>query len=58
MKIAVLGLWHSGEVYSACLADLGYEIIGIDENTKTVNNLNHGTAPLAEPRLESIIKKI
>ena len=57
MKIAILGLWHSGEVYSACLADLGYKIIGIDENTKIVNNLNHGTAPLAEPKLESIIKK-
>ncbi|KKS77888.1 MAG: UDP-glucose 6-dehydrogenase [Candidatus Woesebacteria bacterium GW2011_GWB1_43_14] len=57
MKIAVVGLWHSGEVYSGCLADLGNHIIGIDKNSKIVNNLNRGIAPLAEPKLEDIINR-
>ena len=54
MKIGVLGLWHTGEVFSACLADLGNKVIGIDENNRIVNNLNKGIPPLADPFLEEI----
>ena len=57
MKIAVVGLWHSGEVYSACLAELGNHIIGIDKNNKIVNYLSSGNPPLAEPGLQEILKR-
>ncbi|KKT29466.1 hypothetical protein A3G55_00690 [Candidatus Giovannonibacteria bacterium RIFCSPLOWO2_12_FULL_44_25] len=56
-KIGVVGLWHLGEVYSACLADLGHNVIGFDENRGTVSNLNKYILPLAEPELAKIIKK-
>ena len=57
MKIAVVGLWHSGEVYSACLAELGNNIIRIDKNNKIVNYLSSGNPPLAEPGLQEILKR-
>jgi UDPglucose 6-dehydrogenase len=57
MKIGVIGLWHLGEVYSACLADLGNNIVGIDEDSAVVDNLNKGIPPLKEPKLEEIVKR-
>ncbi len=47
-KIAVVGLWHLGEIYSACLAELGHHVIGTDEKKFT-------SPPIAEPKLESLI---
>jgi len=57
MKIAVLGLWHTGEIYSACLSELGNTIIGIDKNVDVVNNLMNGIPPLLEPGLSKLLKK-
>ena len=36
MKVSVFGLWHLGSVTSACLADCGHEVIGVDENFDVV----------------------
>lgn len=49
-KIAVVGLWHLGEIYSAGLAELGHKVIGIDEKEFT-------TPPVQEPGLELLISK-
>ena len=46
-KIAVLGIWHLGSVYSACLAQLGYEVAGWDSDSIKVQQLNEGTFPSA-----------
>jgi len=56
-KIGVIGLWHLGEIYSACLAELGHTVVGIGEDATTVEKLNQGIPPLPEPRLEEIILK-
>ncbi len=55
-KICVIGIWHLGSVVSACLADLGYQVVGVDKDPETVRNLMGGTPPLFEPGLEEIIK--
>lgn len=49
-KIAVVGLWHLGEIYSAGLAELGHYVIGIDEK-KFIS------PPVVEPKLESLISQ-
>lgn len=54
-KICVIGIWHLGSVYSACLADFGYQVTGADTDTDRVNNLNKGIPPLFEPGLEEMI---
>ncbi|MBU1179856.1 nucleotide sugar dehydrogenase [Patescibacteria group bacterium] len=56
-KIGVVGLWHLGEIYSACLSELGHDVIGFGADEETVNNLNKGVPPLKEPDLEDILKK-
>ncbi len=54
-KICVIGIWHLGAVYSACLADLGYRVIGVDNDAARVNELNKGIPPLFEPGLQELI---
>jgi len=56
-KVCVVGIWHLGSVVSACLADLGYRVIGVDKDSKRVRNLNKGVPPLFEPGLAELIKK-
>jgi UDPglucose 6-dehydrogenase len=56
-KVCILGLWHLGSVYSACLADLGYAVTGWDDDAKKVAELNKGIPPLFEPGLQELIIK-
>lgn len=56
-KVAVIGIWHLGAVTSACLADLGYDVVGIDPDTQRVDRLNRGIPPLYEPGLEDLVRK-
>ena len=57
MNIAVIGLWHLGEIVSASFAELGHCVIGIDENKETIENLQKGIPPLDEPGLRELLKK-
>ncbi|RPH74883.1 UDP-glucose/GDP-mannose dehydrogenase family protein [bacterium] len=56
-KVCVIGIWHQGAVGAACLADLGYLVIGVDNNKDRVERLNEGRAPLYEPGLDDLIAK-
>ena len=56
-KACVLGIWHLGSVYSACLADLGYLVVGWDKDAKKVEDLNGGIPPLFEPELQEVLRK-
>jgi UDPglucose 6-dehydrogenase len=56
-KVCVIGIWHLGSVYSACLAELGYFVVGVDRDQNRVDNLNKGVPPLFEPGLEELILK-
>ena len=56
-KVCVIGIWHLGSVTSACLADLGYHVIGYDKDQKKVEELNKGNPPLFEPGLNELITK-
>src|SRR3989339_165240 len=57
MKIAVVGLWHLGEVVSAGLAELGHIILAIDENENVVANLKKGVIPLPEKGVTTSMAK-
>jgi UDPglucose 6-dehydrogenase len=56
-KICIIGTWHLGSVVSACFADLGYNVIGADQNTELIESVNKGIPPLFEPGLEELIRK-
>ena len=54
MKIAVLGLWHLGCVTAACCAKFT-EVVGLDFDSQTIENLRAGKPPIFEPDLEDLI---
>ncbi len=56
-KISVFGLGYVGSVSSACLADNGHFIIGVDTNKTKIDIINKGRSPVIEEGLQSLIKK-
>lgn len=56
VKVCVIGIWHLGAVYSACLADLGYHVVGVDFDVARVEDLNAGIPPIFEPGLDEMLK--
>ena len=57
MKICVLGQWHLGSVTSSCLASLGHQVVGLDEDVSLINLLSSGEAPIFEPGLNELLGK-
>ncbi len=56
-KVCVIGIWHLGMVVSACLADLGYVVVGVDRDSERVQGLNRGIPVLLEPGMEELLAK-
>lgn len=56
-SIAILGLWHLGEVYSACLAEIGHSVIGYSEDKDLIEKFKKNIPPLAEPGLPELLEK-
>lgn len=57
MKICVFGLWHLGSVIASCLAEKGFEVVGLDSDSNRIKDLQKGIPPIFEPGLEDLIKK-
>lgn len=54
-RVCVIGIWHLGAVTAACLADLGYTVVGVDNDPHKVEALNRGVPPLFEPGLQEMM---
>jgi UDPglucose 6-dehydrogenase len=57
MKIAVIGSGYVGLVSGACFADVGHEVICVDNDFKKIDGLNKGNVPIFEPGLNQIISR-
>ena len=57
MKISIFGLGYVGFINIGCLAESGYDTIGVDVNESRVNLINHGEPPIAESDIDVILKK-
>lgn len=57
MKISVIGLGYVGLVTAACLAELGNEVLGIDIDSKKIDELKDGLMPIYEPGLRELVLK-
>lgn len=55
-RIAILGLGYVGCVSAACLAKLGYSIVGVDRDEHKVRSVNAKEAPFFEPGLAELIR--
>ena len=56
MKIGIVGLGFVGLSLSSVLASKGYEVIGIDNDTKKSEKISKGKLPFFEPELEKTLK--
>jgi len=56
-KICVIGTGYVGLVSGTCLAQIGHDVICVDNNKEKVQNLNKGISPIYEPGLDALIAK-
>lgn len=57
MKVAMIGAGYVGLTTGACLADLGHQVICVDNNPEKIKLLQAGQSPIFEPGLEELIKQ-
>jgi hypothetical protein len=56
-RICVIGTGYAGLANSACLADLGNGVIGVDRDPDKIEKLNQGVLPIYEPGLAEMVKR-
>ena len=57
MRVSVIGTGYLGAVHAAGMADLGFEVVGVDVDPTKVATLQRGEAPFYEPGLEPLLRK-
>ncbi|NUU23279.1 MAG: UDP-glucose/GDP-mannose dehydrogenase family protein [Streptomycetaceae bacterium] len=55
-RITVIGTGYLGATHAACMAELGYEVVGVDVDPDKVAALQGGRVPFYEPGLEELLK--
>ena len=55
MRICVIGTGYVGLVTSACLAEVGHYVIGLDVDQDKLDQLAEGVMPIHEPGLDAIV---
>jgi UDPglucose 6-dehydrogenase len=55
LKLSVIGTGYLGATHAACMASLGFEVIGFDTEASKIDLLSKGKVPFYEPDLEDLL---
>src|SRR5258705_1092968 len=55
MKIAIIGSGYVGLVTGACFAEVGHEVICVDNDERKIKALRNGKIPIYEPGLDQVV---
>jgi len=57
LRISVLGTGYLGATHAAAMAELGFEVLGLDVVPEKIEMLQRGEVPMYEPGLEELLRK-
>ncbi|MCP3820499.1 UDP-glucose/GDP-mannose dehydrogenase family protein [Streptomyces sp. A3M-1-3] len=57
LKITVIGTGYLGATHAAAMAELGFEVLGLDVVPEKIELLAAGKVPMYEPGLEELLRK-
>ena len=56
-RLSVLGTGYLGATHAVCMAELGFEVVGLDIDPGKVAKLSSGEVPFFEPGLPELLRK-
>ncbi|WP_113704788.1 UDP-glucose dehydrogenase family protein [Nonomuraea lactucae] len=56
-RLTVIGTGYLGITHAACMADLGFDVLGLDVDADKIRRLNEGELPIHEPGLEPVLRR-
>ncbi|MGW0712006.1 UDP-glucose dehydrogenase family protein [Streptomyces sp. NPDC002643] len=56
LKITVIGTGYLGATHAAAMAELGFEVLGLDVVEEKIDMLRRGEVPMYEPGLEDLLR--
>ena len=57
LKLSVIGTGYLGATHAACMASLGFDVIGFDTEASKIELLSKGKVPFYEPELEELLSE-
>jgi UDPglucose 6-dehydrogenase len=56
-RLSVIGTGYLGATHAVCMAELGYDVMGLDVDEEKVKRLANGEVPFFEPGLEELLQR-
>ncbi len=56
-RLTMVGTGYLGATTSACMAELGFEVLGVDVDAEKIDRLRAGDLPIYEPGLQEILRR-